>query len=231
MQELILYHGSPQIIERPEYGKGKPYNDYGVGFYCTESLELAKEWACTAQGGGFANKYLLNMDGLSVFSLTSDNMNILNWLAVLINNRTFRLSGDLAVEARDYLLKEFLPDMGFCDVIRGYRADNSYFSFAAAFLNGGLSLEQLSKAMRLGKLGEQVVLKSERAFNHLSYIDYEQAEKAIYYPKREVRDTLARDVLRSERQRLKAINAVYIIDILRGEWKNDDPRLRGDLFR
>lgn len=42
-----LYHGSPNIIEKPIYGYGKPYNDYGLGFYCTGSLDMAKEW-----GGG-----------------------------------------------------------------------------------------------------------------------------------------------------------------------------------
>lgn len=46
MSKLIIYHGSPEIIEKPVFGKGKPYNDYGMGFYCTEHLELAKEWAC-----------------------------------------------------------------------------------------------------------------------------------------------------------------------------------------
>ena len=39
-----LYHGSSDIIEKPVYGYGKPYNDYGLGFYCTDSLEMAKEW-------------------------------------------------------------------------------------------------------------------------------------------------------------------------------------------
>jgi len=62
--ELIIYHGSENIIEVPEYGKGKPYNDYGLGFYCTEYVELAKEWACDDKHGGFANKYILDTTGL-----------------------------------------------------------------------------------------------------------------------------------------------------------------------
>ena len=41
MSKLILYHGSPDIIQVPVFGKGKSYNDYGNGFYCTEHLELA----------------------------------------------------------------------------------------------------------------------------------------------------------------------------------------------
>ena len=33
---MILYHGSQQIVANPQYGVGKPYNDYGVsdkGFF------------------------------------------------------------------------------------------------------------------------------------------------------------------------------------------------------
>lgn len=54
---MILYHGSEKIIETPVYGKGNLRNDYGRGFYCTESEELAKEWACSNHRDGFANVY------------------------------------------------------------------------------------------------------------------------------------------------------------------------------
>lgn len=42
--EKMIYHGSDHIIERPEFGYGKTYNDYGTGFYCTENPNMAKEW-------------------------------------------------------------------------------------------------------------------------------------------------------------------------------------------
>ena len=38
---MIIYHGSEKIIEKPVFGKGNLRNDYGKGFYCTESEELA----------------------------------------------------------------------------------------------------------------------------------------------------------------------------------------------
>ena len=44
-KDIIIYHGSQQIVEVPKFGLGKTYNDYGQGFYCAESIELAKEWA------------------------------------------------------------------------------------------------------------------------------------------------------------------------------------------
>ena len=39
---MILYHGSQYLIEKPFYGGGRAANDYGRGFYCTESEPLAE---------------------------------------------------------------------------------------------------------------------------------------------------------------------------------------------
>ncbi len=64
-KSLTIYHGSPQIIKSPELSKGKPNNDYGRGFYCTESMELAKEWACSSETDGFANRYSFDQSRLS----------------------------------------------------------------------------------------------------------------------------------------------------------------------
>ena len=168
MSKLTIYHGSPVIIEKPQFGVGNPNNDYGLGFYCTETLDLAKEWACSAETDGYANKYVLDMSDLTVLSLTGGDYNILNWLAILLENRKFRIGGDVARQARDYIFKNFGIDYKNYDVIKGYRADDSYFSFASAFLNNTISLSQLEHAMVLGKLGEQVVAVSQKAFDALS---------------------------------------------------------------
>lgn len=224
-----LYHGSPHIIQQPIFGAGNPHNDYGLGFYCTRSPDLAMEWACSADAGGYANRYVLDKEGLSVLNLSDGTYHILNWLSVLLMNRTFDISSDVAAQGREYLTQAFLPDYQNYDVIIGYRADDSYFSFASAFLNNTISLSQLEKAMYLGKLGEQVVLKSERAFSRLSFEEAIPAERTIYYPKRAARDNEARAAFRSERRVAPQQSAVYLIDILREGWKNNDPRLRRDL--
>uniref|UniRef100_UPI003FEFBF15 DUF3990 domain-containing protein n=1 Tax=Dysosmobacter welbionis TaxID=2093857 RepID=UPI003FEFBF15 len=142
---LTLYHGSSLIIERPQFGKGNPFNDYGLGFYCTETLELAKEWACSMEQDGFANRYSFRTDGLSVLNLSDGSYNILNWLSSLLINRKFNLSSDIAVQGKEYLASTFLPPFENYDVIIGYRADDSYFSFASAFLNNTISLAQLER--------------------------------------------------------------------------------------
>ena len=68
---MVIYHGSESIIEKPIWGKGKPNNDYGRGFYCTESIELAKEWACSNNRNGYANKYDLDCSKLKILNLNN----------------------------------------------------------------------------------------------------------------------------------------------------------------
>ncbi|MBQ3107361.1 MAG: DUF3990 domain-containing protein [Firmicutes bacterium] len=223
---LTVYHGSPKIIETPTFGTGNPRNDYGLGFYCTESAELAKEWACSAESDGFANRYTLDLSGLSVLSLTGGSYHILNWLSVLLENRKFRLGSAIARQGKAYIADHFSVDYRNFDVIRGYRADDSYFSFAAAFLENTISLSQLECAMVLGKLGEQIVLRSPKAFEALTFQQALPAENRIYYPKKMARDTAARSDFRGEKERELLLTDTYLLDIIREEWKNDDPRLQ-----
>lgn len=223
---LTLYHGSPSVIEKPVFGEGNPNNDYGLGFYCTESVELAREWACSSESSGYANRYSINMEGLSVLSLTGGEYHILNWLAILLENRKGRMGGSLAQDAKTYIAEHFLIDYKKYDVIKGYRADDSYFSFAMAFLNNTISLSQLESAMVLGKLGEQITLRSQEAFNKLVFEAAVPAEKEIYYPKKLARDTVAREAFRQDRARGRAVNEIYMIDIIRERWKDDDNRLQ-----
>lgn len=223
---LTLYHGSVNIIEKPVFGAGKPYNDYGLGFYCTENTELAKEWACSAESDGYANQYEFDTDGLSVLSLTGGEYTILHWLALLLENRKFRTGASVATSAKQYLLDNFLTDYHNYDVIKGYRADDSYFSFATAFLNNTISLSKLERAMCLGKLGEQVVAVSKEAFERFSFVQAEFAPKEVFYPKKLARDTAAREEFLKERDLVSVANEVYMIDILREGWKADDKCLQ-----
>lgn len=225
MSKLTLHHGSPDIIERPVYGKGKPYNDYGRGFYCTEHIDLAKEWACTEGTDGFANQYEIETGGLSVLNLSSDEYTILHWLAMLMRHRKGRLSTPVAKQGQDYLLRYFLPDFQNYDAIIGYRADDSYFAFARAFVSNTISLKQLGNAMRLGKLGEQFVLKSPKAFDAIQFVGYTVADNTVYYAKRKVRDDEARAAYMKELEQ-GDIDGIFMRDILREEMGPNDPRLR-----
>lgn len=225
MKKITIYHGSAKIIEKPLYGVGKTYNDYGRGFYCTEHMELAKEWSCNEGVDGFVNRYELDLTDLKVLKLSDEKYSILNWLAILMENRIGRLSTPIERQGREYLLEYFLPKYKDVDVIMGYRADDSYFSFARAFVGNGISLKQLGYAMHLGKLGQQYVLKSERAFNQIQFVGYETADNTEYYPKRKARDEAARDAFMKELEK-DDIEGIFMRDIIREKMEALDERLR-----
>ena len=109
------------------------------------------------------------------------------------------------------------------DLITGYRADDSYFDYADAFLNNAITVEQLSRALLLGKLGEQIVIKSKFAFSKIKYKDFEVAERDMYHSLRKARDDKAnqtyQNILKEES------DGLYIQDIIRGGISNDDPRI------
>ena len=221
----ILYHGSENIIEKPEFGKGARNNDYGKGFYCTENIELAKEWACAKQNNGYANIYEFDMDGLEVLNLNLPEYNILNWLAILADNRTYWQNGSIAEQAKKYITDNFLPDVSGYDVIIGYRADDSYFSFAQDFVAGVISLQKLLEAMRLGKLGEQIVLKRQKAFEQIKFIGYEDVDAGEYFNKKREREREARREYRRSKKVTADVNDLFMLDIMREEIKNGDVRL------
>lgn len=224
MSKLVIYHGSKDIIEKPYYHGGKAENDYGFGFYCTESLELAKEWACSNnENNGFANKYSIDLSGLKILDLTDKRYSILNWVAILLKFRTFDLSNDISIQAKEYLLKNFYIDVNNYDIVIGFRADDSYFSFARDFVNNTIPVRKLSQAMELGQLGKQVVIVSELAFSKLHFEGFETADRLVYFTKRKARDEKAReDYLKGTRKSATLINDIFVMDIIRKEFKDGD---------
>lgn len=224
MTRLIIYHGSKNIIEKPYYHGGKLQNDYGYGFYCTESLELAKEWASNnKETNGYANKYSIDLEGLKILDLSNEKYSILNWMAILLKFRTFDLSNEMSIKAKEYLLNNFYIDVNDYDIVIGYRADDSYFSFAKDFLNNTISVQKLKKAMELVKLGKQVVIISELAFVELKFEGTEEVESLEYYEKRKSRDIEAKEqYLKNTRNSTSLIDDIFILDIIRRGFKNGD---------
>lgn len=220
---LTIYHGSQKIVETPTFGEGRKNNDFGLGFYCTESNELAKEWAVSSLRDGFSNRYTMDTEFLNILRLNSPAYTILNWMAVLVEHRIFSIKTPVAKRAKAYLIQNFGVNVNAYDLITGYRADDSYFDYAEAFINNAITVEQLAKAMRLGKLGEQIVIKSKFAFSKIRFEGFEPAGKDTYYVLRKTRDDSANqsylDILEEE------TDGLYMQDIMRGAVANDDPRI------
>ena len=113
---------------------------------------------------------------MSILDINGQNYTIIHWLNILINNRIFDSSTPLEREAKRYITQEFHVDTDNADIIKGYRADDSYFSYAKDFISGIISYEQLCKALMLGNLGNRYAL---RARKHLNQSDLQVIRRLI----------------------------------------------------
>ena len=172
MDKIILYHGSPNKVVTPQYGLGNDKHDYGKGFYLTEDLELAKEWSVCLPNGvnGYVHKFELDIKDLRI--LDFEKYDVLNWLAELMKHR------DAADSKRYRLLsKEFISKYGLnseeYDVIKGWRANASYFYIAKEFVKDNIDIEILEELLSLGGLGIQYCIKTEYAYSKLKKIQNE----------------------------------------------------------
>lgn len=220
----ILYHGSENIIRQPVYHAGRRYNDYGYGFYCTKEEAVACEWAVSPEHDGYRNRYEIDMEGMRVVHIREHG--VLCWLAVLLQHRVFNVTSPLAAEAREYLIRHFDINLKGADIVTGYRADDSYFSFAQDFISGAISVRQLAEAMQLGKLGEQVVLRSRRAHEAVRFLDAMPVSREEYLAVREARERAARRAYFRHTRTGRKKGDLYITHILDEEMKRDDVRLQ-----
>ena len=170
MKKIILYHGTPDEVVKPVYGGGQDKHDYGRGFYLTENIELAKEWAVCRpnQQNGWVHKYELDCTDLKMFDFQEKN--VLSWLAELMKHRDAADTKRYRMLAAKFIEKYGI-DVNSYDVIKGWRADASYFYIAKEFVRDNIDIEILEELLSLGGLGIQYCLKSKLAFSKLREID------------------------------------------------------------
>lgn len=219
LRNMIVYHGSKYVIEKPEYGKGNIHNDYGQAFYCTEDYYLAAEWAVSKNCDGFVNAYSADMIGLKILDLSDSKYSVLHWMSILLQNRVFEVKAPITRDGRDFIIENYSIPYDKYDVIIGWRADDSYFSYAKDFLNNSISIESLEAAMKYGNLGIQYAFKSKKAIDSIKYQSFELADEKTYFKNKVDRDKKAKqdyiDLLRTR----NATDGTFLIDIIRGKNK------------
>ena len=136
------------------------------------------------------------------------------------------MSNPIPSNIRDYILDVFLPDYKSADLIKGYRADDSYFTFAKDFLSNSISLSQLERAMKLGLLGEQIVIKSDRAFDAILFDGATGADGGLFHPLRLSRDKAAREAYRQIRSEGLREDSLTAWDIVRNKLTSNDLQIR-----
>ena len=170
MGKVILYHGTSDMIVSPAYGKGDEKHDYGKGFYLTENVGLAKEWAVCKpnETNGWVHQYELDCEGLNI--LDFEKLDVLSWLAELMKHRDAADSKRYRMLASKFIEKYGVDTDGY-DVIKGWRANASYFYIAKEFVRDNIDVEILEELLSLGGLGIQYCIKSELAYSKLKEIE------------------------------------------------------------
>lgn len=220
----LIYHGSDKIIEVPKFSEGKINNDFGLGFYCTKEKDMAKEWAVGLLKDGYCNTYTIDTKYLKILDLNSGKYNILNWIALLVEHRIFSINSPIVNRAKRYLIDNFSLNINAYDIIISYRADDSYFDYAEDFLSNQITINQLSLAMKLGKLGLQFVVKSKYAFSLLNFKESEKVKAQDFFSKRITREKEAEKnynkILETE-----DVSSLFIQDIIKMGLKNGDKKI------
>lgn len=174
MGKIILYHGTSDEIVKPVFGLGDEKHDYGKGFYLTENAELAKEWAVCRpnETNGWVHQYELETEGLKILDFQENH--VLAWLAELMKHRAAADSKRYRVLASKFIEK-YGVDTSEYDVIKGWRADASYFYIAKEFVRDNIDMDILEELLSLGGLGIQYCIKTELAYSRLV-----EAEKGLF---------------------------------------------------
>lgn len=210
---MIFYYGADKKVEKPiyNYALSNPNNDYGIGFYLTKEKDKAKLWASQFDEG-YCIKYDFDMKGLNVLYLNSNTEEeIMLWISILVNNRFSKEEIEKYKDTIEWLNNHYHINLDNYDVVVGYRADDSYFLYSKDFVANNLSIDALSKAMKLGKLGLQYCLKSEKAFKKIKTLEYIKIEKNNNY-------TIFREKIRQEYLETKKNDNIHntrILDIMR----------------
>ena len=209
---MKFYYGADSLVLKPIFNKGNPSNDYGLGFYLTENKELARLWASKYPHGGYLIEYDVDIASLNVLHLaTIEDKDVLTWLSLLIAHRFSKEEREENAINIEWLKKNYPFELGEYDVVIGYRADDSYFDYSRDFIRNDLSLELLKDAMRLGKLGTQFVLMSQKAFEHIRYVRHEEIKHSDEYRSFRTKTKIEYFRLKEEDD----INNTFLRDIMR----------------
>ena len=205
--KIILYHGTPDKVVTPVLGGGNDKHDYGRGFYLTESIDLAKEWAVCRpnEENGWVHQYELDCESLNV--LDFQKKGVLAWLAELMKHRDASDSKRYRVLAAKFIEKYGIDTTEY-DVIKGWRANASYFYIAKEFVRDNIDLEILEELLSLGGLGIQYCIKTQQAYSKLQEIKEKMisVDYTEFNDKYNLRDVAARrnmrDLINSDKNKV-----------------------------
>ena len=148
MSEIILYHGSKQIVEFPEIRIAKYNKDFYFGFYCALFPEQAKRWAVRFTGAGMINEY----------SYSENNaLRILKF-------------SEMTEEWLDFIVSCRLGNPHDFDIVEGPMANDTIFNYVQNFVDGKITRAAFWELAKFKKPPHQICFHTARALAALKFV-------------------------------------------------------------
>lgn len=161
---MILYHGSTEIVDKPEIRKSKAYLDFGMGFYTTTSFEQAQRWAKIKMRRQNSDKCYVSVYEFD-FEKVKKTLCIKQfknadeeWLMFVVNNRSGEKSENIA------------------DMHIGPVADDNVYQSIRLFETGAYDAEYTVKKLKTEILHDQWTLHTNEILKYLKFIEAKEID-------------------------------------------------------
>ena len=160
---MKIYHGSIEVVEKPEIRESNRTLDYGQGFYTTSSCEQAEAWVRrrmaekrTAQG--YICIYELDesaMQNMNTFTFEAPTE---DWVDFVMKNRT---------------QKGYVHEY---DIVYGPVANDRVYASFALYEGGLINKQTLISELKTYKLVDQYLFHTEKALQALTFIETKEVK-------------------------------------------------------
>ena len=155
---MKIYHGSIEIVEKPEIREANRSLDYGSGFYATTSYEQALSWVKRRANEkklskGYINIYEFNEDSINNFKHLIFESATEEWLDFVMHNR---------------IHDSFEHDY---DIVYGPVANDKVYASFALFEGGFINKQALMSELKTYKLVDQYLFHTEESLKTLKFIE------------------------------------------------------------
>lgn len=160
---MKLYHGSLEIVRKPEIRKANRTLDYGSGFYTTTSFKQAEAWVRhrmdeSKQTKGYVNVYDIPESFPATLKQLMFNSPTEEWVDFVMRNRTE---------------KGYVHDY---DIVYGPVANDRVYAAFALFEGGLLNKQDLIKELKAYKLVDQYLFHTEAALQTLTFVEAKEVK-------------------------------------------------------
>ena len=156
---MILYHGSTELVKKPEIRKGEAFLDFGAGFYTTTSYEQAERWARIKMRRsraeiGYVSVFAFDYDGAKQNGVIREFLSAdEQWLEFVVKNRRGEETERSA------------------DVYIGPVADDNVYQSIRLFETGAYDAEYTVKKLKTEVLHDQWAFRTEEILTYLTFVE------------------------------------------------------------